>query len=550
MTPEIIQRLFPEALPDIAEIEAKYPIRQLQAGQKVTRVAPSPTGYLHIGGLYAGLVSERLAHQSEGVFYLRVEDTDQKRLVPEAVDIITKAYNRFGVFIDEGVLPDGTDKGNYGPYTQSKRRLIYLAYAKKLVEEGLAYPCFCSEDDLTVMRRVQEKQSLRPGYYGRFAKCRRLTDEQILENLNAGKPYVLRFKSGGDSEKRLQIKDLMKGALSLPENDLDIVLIKGDGLPMYHFAHAVDDHLMGTTHVIRGDEWLSSVPLHIQLFVALGWKAPKYGHYAPLQKSENGNKRKISKRHDPEANVMFFVEKGYPEVAVIEYLLNLINASFEDWRRANPDKDAFSFQMNFNKISNTGGALFDFQKLNSISKEVIARMSAGQVYDAVLEWAKAYCPSFADRMRHNREYMIRIFDIERNIGKKSRKDFIKWEDIPSDVTYFFDDLLDLSKNKELLSNFNVEDIRHIALDFSKIYAVSDDKETWFSKIKLVGEKHGFAGDMKSWRDNPTSFKGSVADVAKILRVLITGRDQTPDLYAIMAILGETVVKSRLTQKQE
>lgn len=548
MTPEIVQRLFPEALPDIDEIEAKYPIRQLQMGQKVTRVAPSPTGYLHIGGLYAGLVSERLAHQSGGVFYLRVEDTDQKRLVSEAVDIITKAYNRFGVFIDEGVLPDGTDKGNYGPYTQSKRRLIYLAYAKKLVEQGLAYPCFCSEDDLVVMRRVQEKQSLRPGYYGRFAKCRRLTDEQILENLNAGKPYVLRFKSGGNFEKRLQIKDLIKGALSLPENDLDIVLIKGDGLPMYHFAHAVDDHLMGTTHVIRGDEWLSSVPLHIQLFVALGWKSPKYGHYAPLQKLDNGNKRKISKRHDPEANVMFFIEKGYPEAAVIEYLLNLINASFEDWRRINPDKDAFSFQMNFNKISNTAGALFDFQKLNSISKEVIARMSAKQVYDAVLEWAKVYHPNFADRMCGHKEFMIRIFDIERNIGKKSRKDFIKWEDIPSDVTYFFDDMLDLSKNQELLSNFNREDIHGIATDFSKLYVISDDKDTWFSKIKYVAEKHGFSGDMKSWRDNPASFKGNVADVAKILRVLITGRDQTPDLYEIMSILGETVIKNRLTQE--
>lgn len=545
MTPEILQKLFPVALPDVAAIEAQYPPRQLQPGQKVTRVAPSPTGYLHIGALYAGLVSERVAHQSDGLFYLRVEDTDQKRLVPEAVDIITKAYNRFGIFIDEGVLPDGSDKGAYGPYTQSKRRLIYLAYAKKLVEEGLAYPCFCSEEELTVMRKVQEKQSLRPGYYGRFAKCRHLTDAQILENLNAGKPYVLRFKSPGNSEKRLQVKDLMKGELSLPENDLDIVLIKGDGLPMYHFAHAVDDHLMGTTHVIRGDEWLSSVPLHIQLFVALGWKAPKYGHYAPLQKLDNGNKRKISKRYDPEANVMFFVEKGYPEAAVIEYLMNLINAAFEDWRRTNPDKKAFEFQMNFNKISNTGGALFDFQKLNSISKDVIARMSAAEVYDAVLAWASAYRPDFAARMNANREYMIRIFDIERNIGKKSRKDFIKWEDIPADVSYFFDDLLDLSHNKELLESVNLVDIQQIAANFAALYDESDDKDTWFSKIKTVAEKHGFAGDMKSWRDNPTAFKGSVADVAKVLRVLVTGRDQTPDLHAIMRLLGAKVVQNRL-----
>ncbi|MBR4932464.1 MAG: glutamate--tRNA ligase, partial [Alphaproteobacteria bacterium] len=320
MTPEIISKLFPNPLPSIADIEAKYPSRNLQAGQKVTRVAPSPTGWMHVGGIYAGLISERIAHQSGGVFFLRVEDTDQKRKVEGATEIICNSLARYGIIADEGVDVNGKDFGPYGPYTQSERKDIYQAYAKKLLEEGQAYPCFCEPTDLDLMRKIQEKQAQRPGYYGKYAHCRKLSDEEILANLNAGKPWVLRFKSNGDSNKRMLIKDLLKGDINMPENDLDIVILKGDGLPTYHFAHAIDDHLMGTTHVVRGDEWVSSVPLHIQLFVALGWKAPKYGHCAPLQKLDNGNKRKLSKRHDPEANIKFFWEEGYPEVALIEYM--------------------------------------------------------------------------------------------------------------------------------------------------------------------------------------------------------------------------------------
>lgn len=548
MTPEIISLIFPNPLPTPAEIEARYPRRNLPEGAKVTRVAPSPTGFMHLGGIYAGLLSERVAHQSGGVFYLRIEDTDQKRKVDGAVELISNSLGRYGIQADEGVRPNGQDFGAYGPYTQSERKEIYQAYIKYLLEQGLAYPCFCAAEDLDIMRKIQEKTGVRPGYYGKYAKCRNLTDEQVLENLKAGKPFVIRFKSSGNYDKRMIIKDLIKGDLALPENDIDVVIMKGDGLPTYHFAHAVDDHLMGTTHVTRGDEWISSVPLHIQLFVALGWKAPKYAHFAPLQKTENGNKRKLSKRHDPEANIMYFWEKGYPESALIEYMFNLINASFEDWRRNNPDKDAFDFPVNFNKISNTAGALFDFVKLHSIAKEVVAKMTASQVYNAVLKWASEYNKPFADRLANNKEYVTRILNVERNIGKKSRKDIVKWEDIEGDLTYFFDDLFTTTQAEkmDLLKPLSESDIQTIANEFIAVYNPADDKDAWFAHIKAIAEKHGFATDMKAFKENPSAFKGNVSDVAKVLRVLVTGRDKTPDLYEIMQILGPEKVKSRLS----
>ncbi len=546
MTPEIIDLLFPNPLPSVAEIEAKYPSRQLEAGQKVTRVAPSPTGFMHVGGIYAALMSERVAHQSGGVFYLRVEDTDQKRKVDGATKVISNSLSRYGIFADEGVDEDGNSYGPYGSYTQSERKEIYQAYAKKLLEEGQAYPCFCVTEDLDLMRKIQEKQSMRPGYYGRFAKCRTLSDDEILAKLKAGEPWVLRFKSPGNNEKRMLIKDLLKGDINMPENDLDIVILKGDGLPTYHFAHAVDDHLMGTTHVIRGDEWVSSVPLHIQLFVALGWKAPKYGHYATLQKLDNGNKRKLSKRHDPEANIVYFWEKGYPEKALIEYLLNLINASFEDWRNKNPDKDAFEYPMSFNKISNTAGALFDFQKLHSISKEVVARMTADEVYVAVLNWAKEYNAPFAEKLQNNKDYVTAILNIERNIGKKSRKDLIKWEDVEADMSYFFADWVrpDLGEFKDELP-LNPDEMRQIGVDFKAVYNKNDDKDTWFKKIQEIAEKHGFATDTKSYKASPESYKGSIIDVANVLRVLVTGRTKSPDLYQIMQIMSDELLSSRL-----
>ena len=538
MTPEIIAKIFPDTLPSIEEIETKYPRRPLEAGQKVTRVAPSPTGFMHIGGIYTALLSERVAHQSGGVFFLRVEDTDQKRKIEGAMDVICNSLGRYGIVADEGVDINGQNYGPYGSYIQSERKDIYQAYAKKLLEEGQAYLCFCATEELDMMRKIQEKQAQRPGYYGKYARCRKLSDEEVLANLEAGKPWVLRFKSNGDNNKRMIIKDLLKGDINMPENDLDIVILKNDGLPTYHFAHAIDDHLMGTTHVIRADEWLSSVPLHIQLFVALGWKAPKYGHCAPLQKLDNGNRRKLSKRHDPEANIVFFWEAGYPETALIEYLYNLINASFEDWRRTNPDKNVFDFPLNLNKISNTAGALFDFQKLNSISKEVIAKMSATEVYDAVLAWANSYKPDFAQRLKDNKDYFIQILNIERNIGKKSRKDLIKWSDVEADTAYFFDDtfschLEDFTEELHL----TVDEMKAIASDFKAIYNKADDKNAWFEKIKVVASKYGFATDMKSYKENPENFKGSISDISNVLRIFMTGRTQSPDLHAIMQIMG-------------
>lgn len=546
MTPQIINLLFPNPLPSISDIEAKYPPRQLEAGQKVTRVAPSPTGFMHVGGIYAALMSERVAHQSGGVFYLRVEDTDQKRKIEGATEVISSSLSRYGIFADEGVDKDGNSYGPYGSYTQSERKEIYQAYAKKLLEEGVAYPCFCTAEDLDLMRKIQEKQSMRPGYYGRFAKCRNLSDDEILEKLQAGTPWVLRLKSSGNNEKRMIIKDLLKGDINMPESDLDVVILKGDGLPTYHFAHAIDDHLMGTTHVIRGDEWVSSVPLHIQLFVALGWKAPKYGHYATLQKLDNGNKRKLSKRHDPEANIVYFWEKGYPEKSLIEYLLNLINASFEDWRNKNPEKDAFEYPMSFNKISNTAGALFDFQKLHSISKEVVARMSAEEVYGAVLAWANEYNKPFAEKLVAQKDYVTSILNIERNIGKKSRKDLIKWEDVETDISYFFSDwnapAFESVQNEISMSE---EMLKKIGSDFKAIYQKSDDKDAWFKKVQQVAAQNGFAPDTKSYKEAPESYKGSIIDVANALRLLVTGRTKSPDLYAIMQIMSDDLLASRL-----
>ena len=542
MTPEILDLLFPNPLPTVAEIEAKYPPRQLPEGACVTRVGPSPTGNMHIGTLYQALCAERVAHQSGGVFFLRLEDTDQKRELEGAAELIISSLARYGIRLDEGVGANGKDMGNYGPYTQSKRKEIYQAFAKSLAEKGLAYPCFCSEEDVELRRKIQSKQGLRPGYYGSYAKCRTLTDAEILENLKAGKPWVLRFKSPGKYENRIVVKDLIRGNLSMPENDMDIVIIKSDGLPTYHFAHAVDDHLMGTTIVSRADEWIASLPLHIQLFTSLGWEPPKYAHLAPIQKIDNGSRRKLSKRLDPEASIAYYWQCGYPEEAQVEYLFNLLNASFEDWRRSNPTVPAFDFIMNFNKISNTAGALFDMIKLNSIAREVVARMTAEQVYDKVLAWAKEYNSEFAALLQNNREKCISIFNIERGIGAKSRKDLFKWEDAEKETEFFFQAP---KFDWTLLESISKDDIVKVASEYAAIYNPIDSKEDWFAKIKEVAGANGFATDMKAYKADPSTFKGSVSDVAKILRVAITGRTQSPDLYAIMQILGKDEVLARL-----
>ena len=543
MTPEVLDLLFPNKLPTVAEIEAKYPPRQLPEGAVVSRLAPSPTGYLHIGNFYQGFMAERLAHQHNGIFFLRIEDTDQKREIEGAVDVVLKALAHYEIYPDEGSTLNG-EIGSYAPYTQSKRKEIYQAYIKELVAKGAAYPCFCTPEEIDMVRKIQSKQGLRTGYYGHYAKCRNLTDDEILANLKAGKPFCIRLKSTGDYSKRITVDDLLKGKVSLPEYDIDAVIMKAtDGLPTYHFAHLIDDHLMGTTHVIRGEDWLPSVPLHIQLFNLMGWQLPKYGHHALLQKlSEDGKRRKISKRLDPEANNAYFAEHGYPQDAILEYLLNLMNASFEDWRKQNPEIPVLDFPMDIHKISNTAGALFDMIKLNSIAREVVARMTAEEVYDKVLTWAKEYKPEYATLLENNREKCVAILNIERGIGAKSRKDLFKWEDAENEMSFFFNRP---AYDESLLVPMTHEDIQKVASEFAAIYDPADDNQAWFAKVKQVAEQNGFATDMKAYKAEPSGFKGSVADVAKILRVAITGRTQSPDLCSIMKILGKEEVAERL-----
>ena len=548
MKAEIINKIFPNPLPTIEEIEAKYPPRQLPEGAKVTRVGPSPTGLMHIGNLIAALIPERLAHQSNGVFFLRIEDTDQKRKVDGAVDLILNSLYGYGIQNDEGPVLNGPEKGNYGPYFQSARKEIYQAYVKDWLEKDLAYPCFCTEEENEKNHALQVAQNARPGYHGGWARCRNLSEETVLQNLNEGKKFVIRFKSPGHYNKKIVIQDVLRGKREFPENDLDIVILKGDGLPTYHFAHLIDDHLMGTTHVIRGEEWLSSLPLHIQLFQAMGWKPPKYGHIAHVQKmDENGNRRKFSKRLDPEAKLTYYSEKGYPKTALIEYLLNLANSNFEDWRRANPDKPYTDFELSLNKL-NSSGALFDLVKLNSISKDVIGKMTAREIYDYALEWMKNYDVPFSEVMEKNKDYMIRIFNIEREGVKKVRKDIAVWSDVKNEVSYFFDDQFTLTTGEayKLLSPLSVNHIMKIVNAFVENYDEADSKEVWFEKIKKIAEVNGFATDMKAYKAEPSNFKGSVADVAKVLRIFVTGKEQSPDLYAIMQVMGKDRVLKRLT----
>ena len=549
MKKEIIDLVFPNPLPTPEELEAKYPPRNLPKGAEVTRVAPSPTGFMHVGTLYGALIDERTAHLSGGIFMLRLEDTDQKREVKEAVDLILQGFHNNQITNDEGPVLGECEKGNYGPYFQSARKEIYQAFVKKLLEEDKAYLCFCTEEENARLHEMQAKANVRGGYYGPFAKCRKLTEDEVLENLKAGKKFVVRFKSLGHYTKKIILEDMVRGKREFPENDLDVVIMKCDGLPTYHFAHAVDDHLMRTTIVVRGDEWLSTWPLHSQLFDALGWKAPKYVHTPTIQKvDENGNRRKLSKRLDPEANAMSFVKNGYPKEALIEYLLNLANSNFEDWRRQNPDKSYKEFPFSIKKIGSSG-ALFDFVKLDSIARDTIGRMTAEQVYDNALSWCEKYDTEFASKMKENADYMKQILDIERAGAKKVRKDITTWKDVKKETSFFFDDIFTLSfdEAKELIKTISDNDIKNILKDYIEIYNHQDDKNVWFEKIKQVADKNGFCCDMKAYKANPENFKGSVADVAGVIRVFITGRTQSADLYAIMQVMGKERVINRLSK---
>ena len=546
---ELANLIFPDAKP-ISYYEEKYPERKLEEGAIVTRFAPSPTGVMHIGGLYQGLIAKKLAEQTQGVFFLRIEDTDQKREVENGIKGIVESLKDFDIEPDEGMTSETEEKGEYGPYKQSLRKEIYQAYAKYLIEQGKAYPCFCSQEELNQIREKQEAAKIRPGYYGIWAKCRGLTVEEMAKKIEAGEDCIIRLKSPGREDRKIKHKDVIKGNVEFPENDQDVVIIKADGLPTYHFAHAVDDHLMHTTHVIRGDEWLSSVPLHLQLFQVLGFKAPKYAHIAPIMKNEDGNKRKLSKRKDPEAAVSYYAEQGIPKEAVKEYLLNIANSTFENWRRANPDKKIEEFDLQLNRMS-VSGALFDMVKLLDVSKIVISKMSADDVYSSSLDWAKKQDEELANLLENQKEYSLKVFGIERG-NKKPRKDISKWSDVKENISYMYDELFEKDNSEYQYQVINdKDDIRRILdLYVSKYYNFEDDKQTWFDKIKELAGEMGYAKEVKEFKANPGVYKAHVGDVSTVLRVALTKRTNTPDMYEIMQVLGKDVIESRFEIAKE
>jgi glutamyl-tRNA synthetase len=543
---KLVEIIFGKDLPTVEEIFDKYKPRQLVDNQKVTRYAPSPTGFMHIGNLYTALIGERMAHNSGGIFYLRIEDTDQKREVEGAIKVIIDGLDYFGIKYDEGKDENNNDVGLYGPYKQSERKEIYKVFVRELLIKGQAYPCFYTEEELEIMVNQQKAQNCsRLGCYGVWAKYRNLPIEEAIRKIENNEEFVMRFKSGGNFNTKVVVNDLIRGNLEFPENDLDIVIMKKNGgLPTYHFAHLVDDFLMGTTTVIRGaDEWLPSLPLHVQLFQTMKWKTPKYAHISSLLKvEENGNKRKLSKRKDPEANIEYFKELGYPKDSVIEYLLNLANSNFEDCRKQNPEKDYKEFPFDIKKV-NTSGALFDLAKLNSVSREVISKMTANEIYSETLVWSKKYDNELFELITKNKEYVINIFNIERENTKKPRKDIAKWNEVKNEIIYFFE--LDNNLVKQSLGDFSNEDIKKIIEKFLESYDINDDKEKWFSKLKIVAVNCGYSDSIKEYKENPNNFKGSIVDVAKLIRVAITGREQSPDLCLIMKILGVDKIIERL-----
>ena len=545
---DLADLIFPNAK-EISYYEEKYPNRNLKEGAVVTRYAPSPTGVMHIGGLYQALIAKKLSKQTDGVFFLRIEDTDQKREIENGVSEIVSSLKDFGMEADECMLTDTEEKGNYGPYKQSLRKEIYQAYAKYLIEQGKAYPCFCTPEDVEQIRQKQESAKIRPGYYGVWAKCRNITVEEAIEKIKNGDKYIIRFKSLGREDRKIKHHDIIKGNVDFPENDQDVVIIKADGLPTYHFAHAIDDHLMHTTHVIRGDEWLSSVPLHLQLFHELGFKAPKYAHIAPIMKNDDGNKRKLSKRKDPEAAVSYYTKEGIPAEAVKEYLLNIANSSFENWRRQNKDKSIDEFELQLNKMS-VSGALFDMVKLLDVSKIVISKMSAEEVYEKSLNWATKYDENLA-KLLENKEYALKVFGIERG-NQKPRKDIAKWSDVMENIEYMYDESFNSQLHKDEYQVINdKEDIKKILkLYIEKYYDANDDKQTWFNKIKELAGEMGYAKEVKEFKANQGVYKAHVGDVSTVIRIALTKRTNTPDMYEIMKVLGKDRVISRLNNEIE
>lgn len=532
--------MFPEPLKTPEEYEIIYPPRQLPEGAKVTRVAPSPTGYLHIGTFFCALVDRMVAGEN-GVFYFRLEDTDQKREVEGGADNLLSGLNTFGITIDEGFVAPGTVKGDYAPYKQSDRVAIYHTFVKELVKQGNAYPCFCTEETRAEARARQEAAKARTGYYGEYAVCRNISTEEAIARIEAGESYVVRLRSPGSEERRIKFDDLLRGTIEMPENDEDLVLLKSDGIPTYHFAHAVDDHFMRTTHVVRGDEWIASVPKHLQLFRMLGFKAPKYLHISPIMKMDGESKRKISKRKDPEAAMQFYAEQGYSADSVQEYLMTIASSDFEDWRRRNQGAPRSAFPFNAKKMS-VSGALFDMDKMNDVSKGVISRMTAEDVAAAVIDWAAEYDTNLHHLLTADRDYTTGIFAIDRG-GNKPRKDMAKWSDAKDYTTYFFDELFDGAF--ELPENIASADAKAILAAYVNVYDETEDKQAWFDTVKSICADLGFCPEVKEYKKDPTGWKGHAGDVSTVIRLAVTGRRNTPDLCAIMQLLGRERVMKRL-----
>ena len=538
---KLAQLLFPSVTQTPADIAANYPPRILPEGAKVTRMAPSPTGFMHLGNLYGAVVDERLAHQSGGVFYLRIEDTDKKREVPGGVQTILQAFETFDLPFDEGATLEG-DNGAYGPYRQSLRGGIYQVFVKDLVRRGLAYPCFCTEEELAQTHAMQEKNKENFGYYGKYAKYRDCPLETVERLLQENRDYVIRFRSNGSIANKIRHTDLVKGNMELTENDQDIVILKSDGIPTYHFAHVVDDHLMGTTHVVRGEEWLATLPVHIQLFDAMGWKRPKYVHTAQLMKMDGGSKRKLSKRKDPELALDFYYREGYPVPAVKEYLMTLLNSNFEEWRMANPDTPMEEFPFSPKKMP-VSGSLFDIDKLRDVSKNLISRMTAEQVYDAVAQWARDNDSGFYALFTRDPAMTKAVLSIGRG-GKKPRKDIALWSEVKPYMSFMFDELFhqDLSGIPQ-----NCGDAKEMLQAYGKRYQETDDSNAWFETIKELAAQFGYAPETKQYKADPSAYKGHVGDVSMVIRVAVCGRTNAPDLYSVMRILGRERVLERLAK---
>ena len=540
---DLAELIFPNITKTIEDYEKIYPERNLPEGAMVTRFAPSPTGFVHMGSLLASFISSKAAKDTKGVFYLRIEDTDQKREVPNGIEGIVKDLKDFEIHIDEGALSREESIGEYGPYIQSERKEIYHAFIKHLISIGMAYPCFCSEEHLAEIREMQEATKSRIGYYGRYAVCRNIKIEDAYNRIKNGEKFIIRLKSPGDFEKKIVVNDLVKGKIEFPENDLDIVIMKSDGLPTYHFAHLVDDHLMRTTHVTRGDEWVSSLPIHQQLFQVFGFNPPKYAHLSPILKQEGETKRKLSKRKDPEAAMSYYAKLGIPIKAVHLYLMTIANTNFEQWYDQNKDKTLDDFKFDFKKIS-ASGSLFDVEKLINISRNYISFLSAEEVYDNVYNWSSIYDPNLHELLEKYKEYTINIFSIER-YQKKPRKDYESWSSIKKNIWYMYDELFTPSTYyfQKIKDHEEISKILTTYLD--KYYQESDDKETWFNKIKDLTDELGYCSNMKEYKENPDKYKGSVADISTVIRVALTSSSMTPDLYEIMKLLGPNRIKSRI-----